>query len=103
MSDSPEMAEWKRKHGISDTSAPTDQQSAEARMAEEDKVSTQKHDCIWCGAPFDVKDMRVITRRDDPYIQIDESEADYIPEHNRIHCCQECYKDTYEPSMTVRV
>lgn len=54
--------------------------------------------CIWCGAPFDVKDMRVITRRDDPYIQMDESEADYIPEHNRIHCCQECYKDTYEPS-----
>lgn len=34
----------------------------------------------------------------DEILTITESEADYIPEHNRIHCCQECYKDTYEPS-----
>ena len=68
MSDTPEMAAWKRKHGITDNPA---------------EPVNQEHMMI--------REMKLITRRDNPYVQFDESDSDYIAEEYRVRMCPECH------------
>jgi hypothetical protein len=42
-----------------------------------------------------VSEMVLITRAIDPYVQIDESEGDYIAKNNRVRMCPDCFKERY--------
>lgn len=80
---------WKAKHGVTNTD---ESNPHEMRMLAEQKLSTEKSWCLGCDAHLPVKDMVLITRRLDPYVQIDEGPTDYISKSNRIYKCPACYK-----------
>ena len=80
---------WKAKQGLTDTDTSNPE---EMRMLAEQKLSTEKSWCLGCDAHLPVKDMVLITRRLDPYVQIDEGPTDYISKANRIYKCPACYK-----------
>ena len=84
-----ELDAWKAKHGVTHTD---ESNPCEMRMLAEQKLSTEKSWCLGCDAYMPVKDMVLITRRHDPYVQIDEGPTDYISKPNRIYKCPACYK-----------
>jgi len=87
------LEEWKLKHGI----VPMPETSAdELRMAAEEQKSSQRSWCFGCDKEMLVKEMKLITRRVDPYLQYDEGETDYIRKSCRVRMCQECFKEHYQ-------
>lgn len=65
-------------------------------MAAEDSQSKKKSWCLGCDKHMPVKEMKLITRGIDPYVQIDEGETDYIAKSNRIRMCPACFAEHYE-------
>lgn len=93
MSDTPEMAEWKRRYGFSPTESVNHD---ELRMFAQEAKSRAKSWCFGCDKRMRVCEMKLITRRLNPYVQIDEGETDYIATPNRIRMCPECFKREHE-------
>lgn len=88
-----QLAEWKAKHGLD---ARTDQNPDEARMVAEEQASAERSWCLGCDKEMLVSQMKLITRRIDPYVQTDETFLDYITEWNRVRMCPDCFKECYE-------
>lgn len=87
------LAAWKEKHGIN---SKCDVNAEELSMLAEDKASKKKAYCAGCDEHMPVPEMRIITRRVDPYYQTYDGEGDYIPESDRMRMCPECFKNEYE-------
>lgn len=92
MSYEQEIAEWKARHGLPKEHVNQD----ELLMAAEESRSKEKCWCMGCGNEMPVKEMKLVTRSIDPYLQIDESESDYIRADERVRMCPECFKERYE-------
>lgn len=92
-----ELAAWKARHGLNAT---PDSNSSELLMASEDAKSNEDSWCMACGKQMPVKEMRIVTKRIDPYMQLDEqdveSDGDYIREENRVRMCPPCFTEKYE-------
>lgn len=88
-----QLAEWKAKHGL-DPKAETNQD--ELAMAAEEQASKKESWCLGCDKQMPVPQMKLITRAIDAYVQIDESEGDYIAKDNRVRMCPECFRERYE-------
>lgn len=98
MSDEPEnndaeIAAWKQRHGI-DPAIEVNQD--ELRMAGEETKSKAKAWCFGCDKYMPVCEMKLLTRRVDPYVQFDEGETDYIVKDCRVRMCHTCFKEKYE-------
>lgn len=94
-----QLAEWKAKHGV--TTPTGDEIDPEDVMVAEDAKRPGKDYCGHCAAQFRIADMRLITRRDDPYIQYDEDEPSNKPDYwiavkHRVRACKPCFKEHYE-------
>jgi hypothetical protein len=87
------LDEWKARHGI-DPKRVVNQD--ELLMSVEESRSKEKSWCLGCDKHMPVREMNLITRSTDPYVQIDEGETDYIAKTNRIRMCPVCYKERYE-------
>lgn len=92
MSDSPEMAAWKAKHGL-DSMKETNQD--ELLMAAEESQAKGKAWCMSCDAHMPIREMKLITRSIDPYKQTFEGEGDYIPKGDRVRMCPKCFEEEY--------
>jgi hypothetical protein len=88
------MAEWKAKHGLD--KVPDDASVEEKRMAVEENLNTGTSYCFSCGDEFPIKEMRLVTRLQDPYAQTWEGESDYIPETHRHRMCKKCFDERYD-------
>lgn len=86
------LAAWKTSHGLD---ADIDQNADELRMAAEEQASKKTSWCLDCDKEMPVRDMKLITRRIDPYTQCDEGETDYIAFPNRVRMCPECFHNHY--------
>lgn len=84
---------WKLRHGINPK---RDVNQDELLMSVEESRSKEKSWCLGCDKHMPVREMKLITRSTDPYVQIDEAGTDYIANRNRIRMCPACYKDEYE-------
>ena len=87
------MAAWKAKHGIDAATDETNHQ--ELRMLAQEQQSKGMAWCFTCDKHMPIREMKLITRRTDPYLQIDEGETDYIAEENRVRMCPKCFTDDY--------
>lgn len=88
------LAEWKSKHGLVPM---PDTSQDELRMAAEDQSSKRKSWCFGCDKELPVREMRLITRAIDAYLQHDEGgEGDYISKDCRVYMCPACFKEHYE-------
>jgi len=87
------LDEWKARHGIDPK---RDVNQDELLMSVEESRSKEKSWCLGCDKHMPVREMKLITRSTDPYVQIDEGETDYIAKTNRIRMCPACYKEQYE-------
>lgn len=76
-----QLAEWKSRHGINPDHAVNQD---ELLMAVEESAAKGKHWCFGCDVRFPIRDMKLITRSIDPYLQCDEGETDYIAKY---HAC----------------
>lgn len=85
--------EWKIKHGI-DPSFPVNHNGL--LMRQQELASHEMDWCLGCDNHLPVREMKLITRLDDPYVQIHDGPSDYIPTSKRIRMCQQCFKDNYE-------
>lgn len=86
-----QLAEWKLKHGFKDLSDAADADEVE-RVA--DREVAGEDYCVCCGdGPFSIRDMVLITERDDPYIQPEVAEDSSPLE--RVRACPKCWKANY--------
>lgn len=96
-----QMAAWKAKHGI--TSGAADEVDHEALMVAEDAKRKGTCYCMNCGEKFNISDMRLVTRSDDPYLQFeDDSEPVegrewYIKVEHRVRMCRPCFAEEHPP------
>lgn len=86
------LAEWKAKHGL-DPAGETNPD--EMRMAHEESQAKGRSRCVACDKHMPIREMKLITRAIDAYIQIDESEGDYISKSNRVRMCPDCFNEHY--------
>lgn len=93
MSYETELAEWKAKHGISEIA---ESNPDEMRMTAEERISTKNAWCLGCDKLMPVREMKLITRRIDPYVQIEDGPSDYIHRSNRVRMCPACFKSEHE-------
>lgn len=84
---------WKLRHGIDPK---RDVNQDELLMSVEESRAKGKSWCFGCDKHMPIRDMKLITRRDDPYLQYDEGETDYIKKDCRVRMCPPCYKENYE-------
>jgi glyoxylase-like metal-dependent hydrolase (beta-lactamase superfamily II) len=101
------LAEWKTKHGyvapLGPESTADEWAAADAAQKAADAKLKGEDYCVLCGhGPQPISGMVLITRRDDPYIQIDDSEdeedddEDALPKvENRVRACPKCYAIEY--------
>lgn len=87
-----QLAEWKARHGVTKEAKNQD----ELLMAVEENQSKGKAWCLGCDKHMPVKDMKLITRSIDAYVQYDEGETDYIAKDCRVRMCPECFNEKYE-------
>lgn len=93
------LAAWKARQGLPfDATGEVDHV---ALMVAEDAKRKGKDYCGHCAEPFAIADMRLVTRKDDPYIQYDEDEPSnrpdwYIQVQHRVRMCKPCFKHEYE-------
>ena len=90
-----QLNEWKARHGLKSVTDHHNQD--ELLMAAEESQSKGKAWCVECDDHLPIRDMRLITRSIDHYIQVDEGPSDYIAKGNRVRMCPKCFKDRYEP------
>lgn len=88
-----QLKAWKAKNGFVDVD---ETNPDEVRMAAQEQASKKKAWCFECDKHMPVREMRLITRKIDPYTQTDEGPTDYIAESNRVRMCPECFKERYE-------
>lgn len=93
MSYDTELAEWKRRNGL--PKEPVNQD--ELLMAVEENTSKENSWCLGCDIAFPVREMKLITRSIDPYVQYDHGETDYIKKDCRVRMCPECFAEEYGP------
>lgn len=96
-----QLAAWKAKHGLT-TSAGEDI-DPEDMMAVDDAKRPGNCYCMGCAEEFPISAMRLITRRQDPYLQMEDDEPVesnrpdwYIKVENRVRMCAACFKEKYE-------
>ncbi len=95
-----QLAEWKAKNGV--TTPAGEDINPEDVMVADDAKRAGKDYCVHCAERFKIADMRLISRRDDPYIQFDEDgehsgKPDYwIAVQHRCRACKPCFKEHYE-------
>jgi hypothetical protein len=94
MSDTPEMAAWKTRHGINPG---RDVNQDELLMAAEESQAKGKAWCLGCDKHMPIREMK-LTRRIDAYKQIDEGPTDYIAKGNRVRMCPACFDKEYGPN-----
>lgn len=94
------LADWMAKQGvgrevIAGTIEHADAEEMALRVA--DKKSKGEDYCVICGeGPQPISGMELITRRDDPYIQPEESDEDEDGQpDNRVRACPKCWKIEY--------
>lgn len=96
MSYQKQLDQWKAQHGLDPK---TDLEPDEIRMAEEEQASRKSSWCFGCDREMPVREMKLITRRIDPYVQYDEGGyTDYIAPSYRVRMCLDCFKDRYPQS-----
>jgi hypothetical protein len=86
-----ELAEWKRRNGL--PKEPVNQD--ELLMAVEENSSKESSWCLGCDKEMPVREMKLITRSIDAYVQIDEGETDYIKPDCRVRMCPKCFEEKY--------
>lgn len=86
------LAEWKLKHGLNPH---INESPDEIRMIAEELASKKTAWCFECDKEMPVREMVLITRRIDPYLQTDENEGDYIAKDERTRMCKTCFKEHY--------
>ena len=89
-----QLAAWKTKHGFRDLD-PSAEEDEMLRAA--DKALKGEDYCVICGnGPQKIAEMCLITRRDDPYIQPEESDEDEnVQPDNRVRACPKCWAIEY--------
>lgn len=88
-----QLAQWKAKHGLDPK---VEQNADELRMAAEDSASKKRSWCFGCDKEMPVREMKLITRRIDAYVQFDEGQTEYIAPDCRVRMCPDCFKEHYE-------
>lgn len=95
-----DLAAWKARHGVIQPGGIDD---PEELMALEDAKRPGNCYCMGCAEEFPIAQMRLITRRDDPYLQFDddgETQSNrpdwYIKVDQRVRMCRPCFKEKYE-------
>ncbi len=95
-----QLAQWKARNGI--TTAEGKDIEPEDVMVADDAKRAGKDYCGRCAEQFKICDMRLVTRRDDPYIQMDDDGEEHgkppywIPIKDRVRMCKPCFKTQYE-------
>jgi hypothetical protein len=84
------LAQWKARHGLDPA---VDQNQDELRMTAEEQASKETSWCLGCDKEMPVREMKLITRRIDPYVQYDEGETDHIAPSFRVRMCPQCFKE----------
>lgn len=96
------LAAWKAKMGFPEgTAGDAGEIDGETLMIAQDAKRKGRDYCGRCTERFKICDMRLITRKDDPYIQMDESESPGKPDWwiavgERVRMCKPCFKIEYE-------
>lgn len=86
-----ELEAWKLRIGLKNATDAKNQD--ELLMAAEESQSKNTAWCIGCDREMMIRDMRLITRSIDPYMQCDEGETDYIEKANRVRMCPQCFAE----------
>lgn len=90
------LEQWKARHGLDKAVNPH-----ELRMAAEERASKGSAWCFQCDREMPVREMKLITRRVDPYTQCDDGATDYIAPSNRVRMCPSCFSERYDfPAAT---
>lgn len=92
-----QLAQWKLNHGLN---TKDEQNPEEIRMIAEDQKSKHTSWCLGCDKEMPIREMKLITRQVDPYVQYDEGETDYISPSFRVRMCPECFKEHYDTDTT---
>lgn len=87
-----ELAAWKRRNGLPEKPVNQD----ELLMVVEENQSKETSWCLGCDKEMSVREMKLITRSIDAYVQYDEGETDYIKKDCRVRMCPECFAREYE-------
>lgn len=90
--DTSERDAWIARHG---GNPKEEVNHAELRMVAEEKLAKGKYWCLGCDAQLPIMEMKLITRKIDPYVQIDEGPTDYITKNNRVRMCAKCFEEQY--------
>lgn len=99
------LSKWAANHGVV-PHQPGSIEEAEAKDAALkacDKRMPGDDYCVICGhGPQPISGMMLITRRDDPYTQIDDmdddgGDDDVAKEENRVRACPKCFEEEYGP------
>lgn len=88
-----ELEKWKDKNGLGQV---VDNNPDEIRMAAEEAKAKGKSWCLGCEKHMMIREMKLITRSVDAYVQFGEWEGDYIPQANRVRMCSDCYNEAYQ-------
>lgn len=94
-----QLAEWKRRNGIDPTRAVNQD---ELLMTAEESQSKETSWCLGCDKEMPVREMKLITRSVDAYVQYDEGETDYIKKDCRVRMCPACYDEEYGQNAKLR-
>ena len=89
-----ELTAWKLKHGWSDS----DDGSEEGirLQVEADRKLPGSDYCVLCGkGPQPINQLRLITRAEDPYIQIENEPGIAGRPSNRVRACPKCFEERY--------
>lgn len=90
------LDEWKMRHGINPK---RDVNQDELLMSVEESRAKGTSWCFGCDNEMPIREMKLITRSVDPYLQIDESEGYYIANLNRVRMCPACFQANYETEL----
>lgn len=95
--DTTERDAWIAKHGANPKA---EVNHYELRMFAEEKLAKGKAWCLGCDRHMPITEMKLVTRKIDPYVQIDEGPTDYITKNNRVRMCGKCFEEQYPDSTT---
>lgn len=90
------LAEWKAKAGYRTPEQVDDEQDQATRAA--DRLRKGDDYCVYCGhGPQPISGMCLVTREDDPYVQMedDDEDEDGLPVVAR--ACPKCWQEEHGP------
>ena len=90
-----QLMAWKAKHGITGK----ERNHAEIAMHAEQQISPDKSWCFMCDKHLPVRELKLITRRLDPYCQTHDGPDEYIPKRHRVYMCPDCFKEHHPESQ----